>query len=133
MPTTLPSCALMSQTSKDRPSDPDVTVDALPRGARRPGLLKLIVGEPAGAAWSVGDSVTMGSASAENDTTLSVSGPDVAEQHARITRGAAGAFMLEDLGTIGGTYVNDVRVTRRTLMLGDKIRLGPAVVLQFTF
>ncbi len=96
-------------------------------------MLKLIVGEPAGAAWAVGESVDLGSAPAENDTTLSVSGPDVAEQHARITRGAAGAFVLEDLGTIGGTYVNEIKVTRRTLMLGDKIRLGPSVILEFTF
>jgi hypothetical protein len=123
----------MSQASKDRPSDPDATVDALPRAARRPGLLKLIVGEPAGAAWAVGDYVLLGSAPAENDTTFSVRGPDVGQQHARISRAGAGAFVLEDLGTVGGTYVNEVKVTRRTLMLGDKIRLGPSVILEFTF
>lgn len=86
-----------------------------------------------GAACVVGDSILLGSAPAENDTTLSVTGPDVAHQHARITRGAAGAFLLEDLGTVGGTYVNEIKVTRRTLMLGDKIRLGPSVILEFTF
>jgi hypothetical protein len=123
----------MSDESKEGPSDPDATVDALPRGARRPGLLKLIAGEPAGGAWVVGDSLVLGSAPAEESGSTSVRGPDVAQQHARITRGAAGAFVLEDLGAPGGTYVNEVKVTRRTLMLGDKIRLGPSVVLEFTF
>jgi hypothetical protein len=123
----------MSQASKDPPSDPDATVDALPKGSRRPGLLKVVIGEPEGAAWAVGESVVLGSAPAEDDTTLSVHGPDIAQKHARISRGVAGAFLLEDLGSTGGTYVNEVKVTRRTLMLGDKIRLGPSVVLEFTF
>lgn len=123
----------MSRAKQDRPSDPDATVDALPRGGRRKGLLKVIVGEPAGAAWSVFETVVLGCAPSMDDSTLCVTGPDVAQRHARILRAGAGAFVLEDLGSTGGTYVNEVKVTRRTLMLGDKIRLGSSVILEFTF
>lgn len=41
--------------------------------------------------------------------------------------------MLEDLGSASGTFVNEVRVQRRALMLGDRIRLGADWVFDFTF
>ena len=41
--------------------------------------------------------------------------------------------MIEDLGSTNGTLVNGGRVTRVELGAGDRIQLGPDVVLQFGF
>ncbi len=54
--------------------------------------------------------------------------PGVERVHARIVR-RGGAFVLDDTGTAGGTYVNDERVTRPTpLSSGDEIRVGRSVL-----
>ena len=48
----------------------------------------------------------------------------ISRQHAAISSNAAG-FEIEDLGSSNGTFVNDVKVTGRTLLKdGDMIRLG---------
>lgn len=50
--------------------------------------------------------------------------PKVAPQHARVWK-ANGAWWVEDLGTPGGTFVDDVRVAgRRLLPGGSTLRLG---------
>ena len=55
----------------------------------------------------------------------------VSRQHARITWGGAG-YLLEDLGTVNGTYVNGDRISGpRALRSGDILRLGTQVELGF--
>ncbi|HYQ17572.1 MAG TPA: ATP-binding protein [Polyangiaceae bacterium] len=63
------------------------------------------------------------------EATVMVDDPGVSRLHARIRRGAVGMFELEDLGSKNGTYLNGVRVEHALAKLGDKIRLGPRVVL----
>ncbi len=106
------------------------TVDELPKNARRHGLLTC-TSDAAVAPIEVVDSVVLGTDA--QAATVKLVGPDVAPQHARIWSTAAGAFLLEDLGSASGTFVNEVRVQRRTLMLGDRIRLGATLVFEFTF
>ena len=53
----------------------------------------------------------------------------VSRQHARLTRGADGAYTLEDLGSANGTYLNDGKtpITPHTVMVisnGDRIFVG---------
>lgn len=49
----------------------------------------------------------------------------VGRQHARLLREAA-AIVLEDLGALGGTFVNGLRVTRHApVQPGDEILIGP--------
>jgi ABC-type multidrug transport system ATPase subunit/pSer/pThr/pTyr-binding forkhead associated (FHA) protein len=55
----------------------------------------------------------------------------VSRRHARLTR-EGDAYMLEDLGSSNGTYLNGERLTaRHLLMSGDKIRFGKAVTLTY--
>jgi hypothetical protein len=57
--------------------------------------------------------------------------PEVSRQHARLTRTPAG-FVLEDLGSTNGTYVNGERLAApRVLTPGDSIGLGENVTLGF--
>jgi hypothetical protein len=47
----------------------------------------------------------------------------VSRRHARI-RHAEEAWFIQDLGSSGGTFVNDVRVNASRLNPGDRIRIG---------
>jgi pSer/pThr/pTyr-binding forkhead associated (FHA) protein/ABC-type multidrug transport system ATPase subunit len=54
----------------------------------------------------------------------------VSRQHARLTRETTG-YRIEDLGSRNGTYVNDNRIQSPQLLAdGDRVRLGPEVVLR---
>ena len=64
------------------------------------------------------------------DSTIMLDDLEVSRQHARLTR-TLGGFELEDLKSRNGTFVNGVRVDRRILAPGDKLRLGPHSVLEF--
>ena len=50
--------------------------------------------------------------------------PEISRRHSRISRGAGGGFVVEDLGSRNGTWVNGLRVERTALAFGDKLRLG---------
>lgn len=54
---------------------------------------------------------------------LRLSGSEVSREHARID-GEDGAYVLHDLQSRYGTFVNDTQVTRHVLRAGDRIRLG---------
>ena len=53
--------------------------------------------------------------------------PGVSRQHARISRDAVGRFVLDDIGSTNGTFLNGSLVCERlSLTVGDTIRLGAA-------
>src|SRR5215813_88062 len=56
----------------------------------------------------------------------------VSRRHA-IVRTMAGEIWLEDAGSRNGTFVNGERIDRRRLMDGDKVQIGAATVLKFTY
>jgi hypothetical protein len=66
------------------------------------------------------------------EASVLVDDPGVSRFHARITRIEGGGFEVVDLGSKNGTFVNGVRVDRSTVKLGDKIRVGPRVVLELS-
>lgn len=66
---------------------------------------------------------------AQNDIVLKDS--EISRNHARISR-KGGAYVLEDLGSTNGTFVNKRRLTApRALAAGDEIGLGGNVVVTF--
>jgi len=56
----------------------------------------------------------------------------ISRDHARIVR-EAGQLILEDMGSTNGTFCNGSRVTRQALAEGDKILLGSATILKFSY
>lgn len=51
---------------------------------------------------------------------------DVSRRHARVEPSGEG-HVVGDLGSLNGTWVNGLEVERRTLVSGDRIRVGPYV------
>lgn len=52
-------------------------------------------------------------------------------RHARIRCGSDGRYMLEDLGSTNGTFVNGSRIEACEVRPGDRIQIGPNVTLRF--
>jgi PAS domain S-box-containing protein len=63
---------------------------------------------------------------------LHVDDPGISRQHARLSCPANGVYVLSDLGSSNGTYVNGKRVLRAELREGDRVQLGTATVLRFS-
>ncbi len=63
---------------------------------------------------------------------LSLDQESVSRRHARITRARDGAYVLVDLGSTNGTYVNDEPIGERTLAHGDQIKVGRSILKYMT-
>lgn len=59
-----------------------------------------------------------------NECTVEIADPSVSRRHARVELGPGGRYVVIDLGSTNGTYVNDVQVRIRALTDGDYLRLG---------
>jgi adenylate cyclase len=62
------------------------------------------------------------------DNTVQLLDRIVSKEHCRITRGPQGKYVLRDIGSLNGTFVNGERVSERTLENGDEISLGNTVL-----
>lgn len=93
-----------------------------------PGAIRLSVveGPALGQEFKIDALATIGRSP---EATVMIDDPGVSRLHARIRRGSVGMFELEDLGSKNGTFLNGTRVEHALAKLGDKIRLGPRVVL----
>src|SRR5258708_28735145 len=65
----------------------------------------------------------------ETTATLCVADASVSRRHSQIEREAE-HFVIEDLESLNGTFINDVPVKRRKLQHGDRVRIGDS---QFIF
>lgn len=65
--------------------------------------------------------ITIGKA---NDNDFITNDPEVSRHHARLLSEADGSWLLEDLESTNGTFVNDSRIARKRLHRQDRIRLG---------
>lgn len=66
------------------------------------------------------------------DNEIVIPEPQVSKHHMRLLRERDG-YTLEDLGSLNGTYVNEVRISGVvTLKLGDLVRVGTALEMTYT-
>jgi two-component system cell cycle response regulator len=91
-------------------------------------LLTVISGVNAGQVFALDrEETTLGR---DKDAHVRVDGVGVSRRHARIVR-IDGRHLLEDVGASQGVFVNGRRIERAELENGDRVQLGPAVVLRF--
>lgn len=100
-------------------------------GARASTAYQIVVleGSGAGQKFRLDGSVTLGRSP---DATIMLDDPEVSRLHARVSRTPDGNYLLEDLGSKNGTFVNGTRVERRVLAFGDKIRIGPRAMVELS-
>jgi len=92
-------------------------------------LLKVLAGLNAGQVFTLdGDETVIGRG---RDVHVRVDDAGLSRKHARIVRSEGQRYVLEDLGSTNGIFVNGRRVERIDLADGDRVQLGPALVLRF--
>ena len=117
-------------------SDEERITEVPPGGdAARPGVgdaratLMVLTGAQAGRSMALGPTrMTIGRA---RDADLVVEDAGVSRHHARVVQGTVGGFFVEDLASTNGILVNGATVERALLDDGDRLQLGPGVVLRF--
>ena len=62
------------------------------------------------------------------DNTVQVLDRIVSKEHCRITRAPNGGYVLRDVGSLNGSYVNGERVSEKPLTPGDQITLGNTIL-----
>jgi two-component system cell cycle response regulator len=65
------------------------------------------------------------------DADIRIDDAGISRKHARIQRADEGRHVLQDLGSANGIFVNGRRVERVDLVDGDRVQIGPTVVLRF--
>jgi diguanylate cyclase (GGDEF)-like protein len=92
-------------------------------------LLKVLVGLNAGQVFTLDRAETVVGCARDADIRIEDAG--VSRKHARISLTEGGRYVIEDLGSTNGVFVNKRLVDRAVLADGDRVQLGPAHVLQF--
>jgi pSer/pThr/pTyr-binding forkhead associated (FHA) protein len=92
-----------------------------PRGVTRAPSLVFVNGPHAGESVPLlPTTLTIGR---EHDNNVELKDPDVARYHARIVH-ERGSYVVEDLDSTTGTWVNGQRTKRSPLNHGDVVRVG---------
>lgn len=95
------------------------------RGQRMPSALRITKGKQAGLTMSLGDSLKIGRSS---DCQLILDDDYVSTRHARIFR-TDGGYLVEDLGSTNGTYLNNERLAQaRPFTTSDTLRIGRTLI-----
>ena len=79
--------------------------------------------------------VEMGAVRIGRDNTCEVfiESPEVSRVHACITRTEEGVLQIEDMGSSNGTFLNNESINRALLQEGDKLQVGPHILLKLLF
>lgn len=85
--------------------------------------LEVVAGNAAGTTIEVEERLVFGRQT-EGEGQLA-NDPELSRHHAQISRRTPGEYVLEDLSSTNGTYVNGTRLTEPTVLsLGDAVELG---------
>lgn len=119
--TTNPDIIEESETHKQPPS-----MDAPKTGAGQKirGRIVIISGDDAGAAYPLKGTVSFGRA---ESNTVVLRDVKVSRQHAQIEQ-QGDEFVLIDLSSSNGTYVNSQRIEEYVLANGDEIQIGDTIM-----
>jgi two-component system cell cycle response regulator len=107
----------------------DVPDPELPGGRDRAYLI-VLSGLNVGEMFHIGDRDAFVGRAQECDVQVADDG--VSRRHATV-KNKDGEIWLEDAESRNGTYVNGERIGRHRLLDGDKIQIGAATVLKFTY
>jgi pSer/pThr/pTyr-binding forkhead associated (FHA) protein len=95
------------------------TLVEIPHGS---GVLVVTRGSNMGARYLLGDGVTRAGRHPESDIFLD--DITVSRRHVEITHADGGSFVIRDVGSLNGTYVNRERIDEASLSPGDEVQIG---------
>ncbi len=98
-------------------------------GSDKKARLVVLLGIDAGRVYTIGTDAVIGRSS-EAEVCLTAS--HISRKHARIFVSDGAGYVIEDLKSSNGTFVNGTAVERETLHFGDRISLGSDSMLLFT-
>ena len=103
------------------PSDDDVRIDLadVPPGT---GVLVLKSGTEAGIRHVLSSALTTAGRHPRSDIFLD--DITVSRRHVEVSRSPGGDYVLRDVGSLNGTYVNRERIDEVTLHDGDQVQIG---------
>ncbi len=112
---------------RGRRKAPPAPARAPSRKAKKgPKKAVVVEGLTKGKSYSLGDELTIGRA---EKCHLVLDDTYVSQVHARIYSKSDGTFMVEDLGSTNGTYLNRRRITSPAeLQRGDRVKIGKTVM-----
>ncbi len=91
----------------------------------------MVLLSPAGPGLDIGKRVQLSrqkySVGRGTDADLSVPRDSVSRKHAEVLQDSSGNWVVTDLGSTNGTFVNEQRITRQVLADGDQVRFGDAI------
>jgi two-component system cell cycle response regulator len=119
----------MDEESSTRDTDSAIALPPVtPRHKKTRPVLTIISGPSTGRAYAIeGDNVI----GRGRECSLRIDDPGASREHARVTVTHDHRYVLEDLGSTNGTYVDGRRIQRTELQSGDRINIGPNVVIAF--
>jgi diguanylate cyclase (GGDEF)-like protein len=98
---------------------------------RTRAVLTVVSGPSTGRVFSVAEQAhTVIGRGREADVRIDDAGASRA--HARVTTMGDGRYFVEDLGSTNGTFLDGKRIERAELHSGDRVNLGPNVVVSFS-
>ncbi len=103
--------------------------DAAARDGGETTQLVVLVGPDAGRRYPVEGDVVIGR---DGEVEIIVTDDGVSRRHSAIRRNAGGEYIIEDLGSRNGTFVNGIRIGTAPLHSGDKVAIGTGTILLFT-
>jgi two-component system cell cycle response regulator len=119
---------LDAETSVTRPTETSIEAHS-PIAQRDRALLTVLTGLNAGQVFTLDtDESTIGRGREAN---VRIEDVGISRTHSRIVRTMEGKFVVEDLGSTNGTFVAGVKVERVEIRTGDRVQIGPNVVLRF--
>src|SRR5512138_42756 len=65
------------------------------------------------------------------DVDVQIDDPGISRHHAKLVRRPGGGFLVQDLGSTNGTYVNGVAIRAATVVEGDRVQIGTGTELLF--
>ncbi len=97
----------------------------------RQAILMVVSGRLVGQMFRIDGSLT--DIGRDGDCGICLPQENVSRRHARLERDEHNNVLLRDLDSTNGTYVDGVRITRHLLRDGDKVQIGDATILKFSY
>jgi two-component system, cell cycle response regulator len=121
------------EESSTRPTDASIAI-APPSNPQLQGtraVLTVVSGPSTGRAFSVAEGGAETVIGRGRDVQVRIDDAGVSRAHAQVRETTDGVYEVEDLGSTNGTFVDGRRVERAELQSGDRIHIGPNVVVSF--